>query len=98
MIGGGFVLLNEVKKRGWNTTYKLKSSKKLIEQASTSPPGTLEFNLDKSVDTSASNPPWELEEEKSTIAGTNSEVYNSIFKNTEQYTITTIYSPGSWVI
>ena len=71
-----------------------KNSDIFFKQTKAKSQKTSEFKLTKLVDTFLSNPPLDLEKEKYTIAVTNFEVYNSVFKIPEHDSTFRIITPG----
>ena len=69
----------------------------LIEQTKTKPQGTLEFKLNKQMDTFSFNPPIKLvEEEKRLLTVTSFEAMNSVFNITDEKNSFAISTPGYW--
>ena len=69
----------------------------LIEQTKTKPQETLEFKMNKQMQTFSSNPPINLDEEGKWLLGVTSlECTNSVFNKTNKNNSFSITEPGHW--
>ena len=73
-----------------------KRTDSLIEQTKTKPQETLEFKLNKQMETFSFNPPINLSEVRWLLSVTSFEALNSVFNITQEKHSFLITTPGHW--